>query len=161
MYHIQPVLRAIESILSHYSVCGIWSRFWFKLFSWRENIAWTSEHVGKYMRHIILELHFEYWSSLEGPETNPWKYCTTLMNMTAWNQGAFAGIYVACNLRTCAVCRLHGAKYAVCRLHGTQSADCMVTVQTKDSSKTCDSFSKFQRNLRFSARINFLTKLPT
>ena len=41
-------------------------------------------------------------------------------------------IYVACNLRTCAVCRLHGAKYAVCRLHGTQSADCMVTVQTKD-----------------------------
>ena len=34
--------------------------------------------------------------------------------------------YVACNLRTCAVCRLHGAKYAVCRLHGTQSADCMV-----------------------------------
>ena len=68
--------------------------------------------------------------------------------------------YVACNLRTCAVCRLHGAKYAVCRLHGTQSADCMVTVQTKDPSKTCDSFSKFQRNLRFSARINFLTKLP-
>ena len=67
---------------------------------------------------------------------------------------------VACNLRTCAVCRLHGAKYAVCRLHGTQSADCMVTVQTKDPSKTCDSFSKFQRNLRFSARINFLTKLP-
>ena len=68
--------------------------------------------------------------------------------------------YVACNLRTCAVCRLHGAKYAVCRLHGakyavcrlhgakyavcrlhgTQSADCMVTVQTKDPSKTCDSF---------------------
>ena len=41
-----------------------------------------------------------------------------------------------------------------------QSADCMVTVQTKDPSKTCDSFSKFQRNLRFSARINFLTKLP-
>ena len=36
----------------------------------------------------------------------------------------------------------------------------MVTVQTKDPSKTCDSFSKFQRNLRFSARINFLTKLP-
>ena len=69
-------------------------------------------------------------------------------------------IYVACNLRTCAVCRLHGAKYAVCRLHGTQSADCMVTVRTKDPSKTCDSFSKFQRNLRFSARINFLTKLP-
>ena len=99
-------------------------------------------------------------------------------------------VYVACNLRTCAVCRLHGAKYAVCRLHGkqsadcmvtvfvcncciccmqsenlrslhgTQSADCMVTVQTKDPSKTCDSFSKFQRNLRFSARINFLTKLP-
>ena len=69
------------------------------------------------------------------------------------------GVYVACNLRTCAVCRLHGAKYAVCRLHGTQSADCMVTV-TKDPSKTCDSFSKFQRNLRFSARINFLTKLP-
>ena len=68
--------------------------------------------------------------------------------------------HVACNLRTCAVCRLHGAKYAVCRLHGTQSADCMVTVQTKDPSKTCDSFSKFQRNLRFSARINFLTKLP-
>ena len=67
---------------------------------------------------------------------------------------------VACNLRTCVVCRLHGAKYAVCRLHGTQSADCMVTVQTKDPSKTCDSFSKFQRNLRFSARINFLTKLP-
>ena len=62
-------------------------------------------------------------------------------------------IYVACNLRTCAVCRLHGAKYAVCRLHGMQSADCMVTVQT-------NSFSKFQRNLRFSARINFLTKLP-
>ena len=59
-------------------------------------------------------------------------------------------IHVACNLRTC----------AVCRLHGTQSADCMVTVQTKDPSKTCDSFSKFQRNLRFSARINFLTKLP-
>ena len=50
-----------------------------------------------------------------------------------------------------------GAKYAVCRLHGTQSADCMVTVQTKDPSKTCDSLSKFQRNLRF----NFLTKLPT
>ena len=50
---------------------------------------------------------------------------------------------VACNLRTCAVCRLHGAKYAVCRLNGTQSADCMVTVQTKDPSKTCDSFSKF------------------
>ena len=49
-------------------------------------------------------------------------------------------ISVACNLRTCAVCRLHGAKYAVCRLHGTQSADCMVTVQTKDPSKTCDSF---------------------
>ena len=48
--------------------------------------------------------------------------------------------YVACNLRTCAVCRLHGAKYAVCRLHGTQSADCMVTVQTKDPTKTCDSF---------------------
>ena len=69
-------------------------------------------------------------------------------------------IDVACNLRTCAVCRLHGAKYAVCRLHGTQSADCMVTVQTKDPSKTCDSFSKFQQNLRFSARINFLTKLP-
>ena len=69
-------------------------------------------------------------------------------------------VCVACNLRTCAVCRLHGAKYAVCRLHGTQSADCMVTVQTKDPSKTCDSFSKFQRNLRFSARINFLTKLP-
>ena len=69
-------------------------------------------------------------------------------------------VYVACDLRTCAVCRLHGAKYAVCRLHGTQSADCMVTVQTKDPSKTCDSFSKFQRNLRFSARINFLTKLP-
>ena len=69
-------------------------------------------------------------------------------------------IFVACNLRTCAVCRLHGAKYAVCRLHGTQSADCMVTVQTKDPSKTCDSFSKFQRSLRFSARINFLTKLP-
>ena len=68
--------------------------------------------------------------------------------------------YVACNLRTCAVCTLHGAKYAVCRLHGTQSADCMVTVQTKDPSKTCDSFSKFQRNPRFSARINFLTKLP-
>ena len=63
------------------------------------------------------------------------------------------GIYVACNLRTCAVCRLHGAKYAVCRLHGTQSADCMATVQT-------NSFSKFQRNLLFSARINFLTKLP-
>ena len=41
-----------------------------------------------------------------------------------------------------------------------QSADCMVTVQTKDPSKTCDSFSKFQRNLRFSARINSLTKLP-
>ena len=61
-------------------------------------------------------------------------------------------IYVACNLRTCAVCRLHGAKYAVCRLHDTQSADCMATVQT-------NSFSKFQRNLRFSARINFLTKL--
>ena len=57
--------------------------------------------------------------------------------------------YVAYNLRTCAVCRLHGAKYAVCRLHGTQSADCMVTMQTKDPSKTCDSFSKFQRNLRF------------
>ena len=36
----------------------------------------------------------------------------------------------------------------------------MATVQTKDPSKTCDSFSKFQRNLRFSARINFLTKLP-
>ena len=52
-----------------------------------------------------------------------------------------------------AVCTLHGAKYAVCRLHGTQSADCMATVQT-------NSFSKFQRNLRFSARINFLTKLP-
>ena len=69
-------------------------------------------------------------------------------------------VYVACNLRTCAVCRLHVAKYAVYRLHGTQSADCMVTVQTKDPSKTCDSFSKFQRNLRFSARINFLTKLP-
>ena len=69
-------------------------------------------------------------------------------------------ICVACNLRTCAVCSLHGAKYAVCRLHGTQSADCIVTVQTKDPSKTCDSFSKFQRNLRFSARINFLTKLP-
>ena len=49
-------------------------------------------------------------------------------------------IAVACNLRICAVCRLHGAKYAVCRLHGTQSADCMVTVQTKDPSKTCDSF---------------------
>ena len=64
-----------------------------------------------------------------------------------------AGIYVACNLRTCAVCRLYGAKYAVCRLHGTQSADCMATAQT-------NSFSKFQRNLRFSARINFLTKLP-
>ena len=69
-------------------------------------------------------------------------------------------IAVACNLRTCAVCRLHGAKYAVCRLHGTQNADCMVTEETKDPSKTCDSFSKFQRNLRFSARINFLTKLP-
>ena len=41
-------------------------------------------------------------------------------------------VSIACNLRTCAVCRLHGAKYAVCRLHGTQSADCMVTVQTKD-----------------------------
>ena len=36
----------------------------------------------------------------------------------------------------------------------------MVTVQTKDPSKTCVSFSKFQRNLTFSARINFLTKLP-
>ena len=35
----------------------------------------------------------------------------------------------------------------------------MVTVQTKDPSKTCDSLSKFQRNLRFSTRIN-LTKLP-
>ena len=70
---------------------------------------------------------------------------------------ANVGEYVACNLRTCAVCRLHGAKYAVCRLHGAQSADCMVTVQTKDPR---DSFSKFQRNLRFSARINFLTKLP-
>ena len=69
-------------------------------------------------------------------------------------------VYVACNLRTCAVCRLHGAKYAVCRLHGTQSSDCMVTVQTKGPSKTCDDFSKLQRNLRFSARINFLTKLP-
>ena len=65
--------------------------------------------------------------------------------------------YVACNLRTCAVCRLHEAKYAVCRLHGTQSADCMVrSLQTAWS----HSFSKFQRNLRFSARINFLTKLP-
>ena len=32
--------------------------------------------------------------------------------------GQLVYIYVACNLRTCAVCRLHGAKYAVCRLHG-------------------------------------------
>ena len=69
----------------------------------------------------------------------------------------FGDVVVACNLRTCAVFRLHGAKYAVCRLHGTQSADCMVTVQTKDPR---DSFSKFQRNLGFSARINFLTKRP-
>ena len=81
-----------------------------------------------------------------------------LYSRAAFVQGRL--IYVACNMRTCAVCRLHGAKHAVCRLHGTQSADCMVTVQTKDPSKTCDSFSKFQRNLRFSARINFLTKLP-
>ena len=48
-----------------------------------------------------------------------------------------------------------------------QSADCIVrslqtawSWHTKDPSKTCDSFSKFQRNLMFSARINFLTKLP-
>ena len=60
-------------------------------------------------------------------------------------------VFVACNLRTCAVCRLHGA---------AQSADCMVTAQTKDPSKTCDSLSKFLQNLRLSARMNFLTKLP-
>ena len=52
------------------------------------------------------------------------------------------------------------AQSADCMGLSMQSADCMVTVQTKDPSKTCDSFSKFQRNLRFSARINFLTKLP-
>ena len=33
-------------------------------------------------------------------------------------------LYVACNLRTCAVCRLHGSKYAVCRLHGAKYAVC-------------------------------------
>ena len=44
--------------------------------------------------------------------------------------------FVACNLRTCAVCRLHGAKYAVCRLHGAQSADCMVTFFFEISAKS-------------------------
>ena len=45
-------------------------------------------------------------------------------------------VSVACNLRTCAVCRLHGAKYAVCRLHGAQSADCMVTFFFEISAKS-------------------------
>ena len=65
-----------------------------------------------------------------------------------------------------AICEL--AQSADCMGLNMQSADCMVqsadymlTMQTKDPSKTCDSFSKFQGNLRFSARINFLTKLPT
>ena len=49
------------------------------------------------------------------------------------------------------------AQSADCMGLSMQSADCMVrSLQTAWS----HSFSKFQRNLRFSARINFLTKQP-
>ena len=60
------------------------------------------------------------------------------------------------------------AQSADCMGPSMQSADCMVrSLQTawspcrlKTPQKLAIFFSKFQRNLRFSARINFLTKLP-
>ena len=109
-----------------------------------------------YVRRAVMHVHCMQWCKCSHLEIQLRARSTKRSTIGALSH---AHSYVACNLRTCAVYRLHGAKYAVCRLHGSQSADCMVTVQTKDPSNTCDSFSKFQRNLRFSARFNFLTKL--